>query len=192
MEESELEEEKFEVEALEYELMGLRAGVLTAKAALKDAEVHLANVQQAQDILQRLAQAVQQQAHERIAAVVSSCLVGVFGEEAYEFKIEFERKRGKTEAQLFFVRDGVRLDPLASSGGGVVDVAAFALRIACLVLHRPRLNRVVVLDEPFKYVSEEYQENVRAMVERLAKDLEIQIIFITHNENLATGQIIHI
>jgi len=136
-----------------------------------------------------LAQAVQQKAHEKISSVVSSCLTAVFND-PYEFKIQFERKRGKTEARLVFVRRGLEVDPLTASGGGVVDVAAFALRVACLVLHRPRLSRLVVLDEPFKFVSANYQDNVRAMLEELASDLGLQIIMVTHIETLETGKVI--
>jgi len=84
----------------------------------------------------------------------------------------------------------LEVDPLTASGGGVVDVAAFALRVACLVLYRPRLSRVVVLDEPFRFVSMQYQENVRQMLEQLSTDMNIQIVQVTHNPNLTTGKVI--
>ena len=151
----------------------------------------LHRTQTAQEVLQLIAQAVQQKAHERIAGVVSSCLSAVF-DDPYEFKIEFERKRGRTEATLRFCRGGLIVDPLTASGGGVVDVAAFALRAACLMLHRPRLSRLIVLDEPFRFVSAEYQSNVRSMLEELSADLKLQIIFVTHNESLATGKVIEL
>jgi ABC-type uncharacterized transport system YnjBCD ATPase subunit len=145
----------------------------------------------AQEILQHLAQAVQQQAHEQISKVVSSCLEAVF-DDPYEFKIVFERKRGRTEAQLRFTRRGLDVDPLTASGGGMVDVAAFALRVSCLALHRPRLSRVVVLDEPFRFVSAEYQDNVRKMLEQLTKDMGMQMILVTHNDAYATGKVVQL
>lgn len=145
--------------------------------------------QQAQEVLQLLAQAVQQKAHERIAHVVSSCLSAVF-DDPYTFHIEFERKRGRTEASLRFRRRGLEVDPLTASGGGVVDVAAFALRIACLVMHRPRLSRVLVLDEPFRFVSAQYQEGVREMLEQISTEMKVQILLVTHQENLSAGKII--
>lgn len=79
---------------------------------------------------------------------------------------------------------------MTAAGGGVVDVAAFALRVSCLMLHRPRLSKVVVLDEPFRFVSAEYQENVGRMLEELASDLDLQVIMVTHNEELSIGKII--
>lgn len=161
------------------------------KQKLKQAVATLEHTQAAQEILQLVAQAVQQRAHERISEVVSSCLSTVF-DDPYKFKIQFERKRGRTEANLRFLRRGLDVDPISASGGGMIDVAAFALRVACLMLHRPRLSRVLIIDEGFKFVSSQYRENVRKMLEGLAKDLDVQIIQVTHIEELETGKVIEL
>lgn len=146
----------------------------------------------AQQIAQGVAEAVQQQAHRRIAAVVTRCLKAVFGEDAYEFRIDFSQKRGKTEAKLLFVRDGVEIDPTTAAGGGCVDVAAFALRLACLVLSLPRRRRLLVLDEPFRFVSREYRPAVRELLLKLAEELGVQIIMVTHMPDLMVGNVIEI
>lgn len=187
-----LVQEAEEVDALAFRLKHLKVTFQLEEAQLKKHEATLERSQDAQEILQHLAQAVQQQAHQKISEVVSLCLSAVFGEEAYQFGIEFERKRGKTEAVLKFKRGDLNVDPLSATGGGVVDVAAFALRISCLMLHRPRLSRVVVLDEPFKFVSVQYRDKVRTMLEELARDLKIQIIMVTHSEELTAGKIIEL
>jgi DNA repair exonuclease SbcCD ATPase subunit len=183
--------EEKEVLQLTYKLDRIETAAISEAAALKQAERTLERTQAAQEILQLVAQAVQQQAHEKLSAVVTKCLESVF-DDPYEFKIEFERKRGRTEASLRFVRRELDADPLSSTGGGVVDVAAFALRVACLMLHRPRLSKVVILDEPFKFVSAQYREGVRSMLEELAGDLGIQIIMVSHIEELETGKIIEL
>lgn len=151
----------------------------------------LQHARQALLLLQQLSQAVQEKVHHRIAEVVSSCLSAVF-DEPYEFKIQFERKRGRTEACLRFVRGSLEVDPLSASGGGMVDVAAFALRAAALMLHRPPLSRMVVLDEPFRFVSEEFQPRIRIMLEQLAEKLGLQVIMVTHNPVYATGKVIRL
>ena len=79
---------------------------------------------------------------------------------------------------------------MTASGGGVVDVAAFALRLSCIVLHKPVLRRIILLDEPFKFVSEQYRENIKTMLETLAKDFNVQFIMVTHIEELIIGNII--
>jgi ABC-type molybdenum transport system ATPase subunit/photorepair protein PhrA len=161
------------------------------EAELVRVRATLAHTQAAQEIIQLVAQAIQQKAHERLSAVVSSCLATVF-DDPYEFKILFERKRGKTEASLRFLRRGLDVDPLNACGGGMVDVAAFALRASCLMLHRPRLNKVLVIDEAFRFVSAQYRENVRRMLEGLSKDLGLQIIQVTHIEELETGKVVEL
>jgi DNA repair exonuclease SbcCD ATPase subunit len=184
-----LEQEQQEIEHLQSRLTLSKQTVEKEEKELKGAEQKLKDTQTAQEILQLLAQAVQQKAHQRISEVVSSCLSTVFEDEAYRFKIEFERKRGRTEARLRFTRRELEVDPLTAAGGGVVDVASFALRSACLILHRPRLSRVIVMDEPFKFLSAQYRERIRSMLEQLSKELDIQFIMVTHIEELETGKI---
>jgi ABC-type sulfate/molybdate transport systems ATPase subunit len=93
---------------------------------------------------------------------------------------------------LRFSRREVEADPLSATGGGAIDVAAFALRVASLVLHRPKLSRMIVLDEPMKFVSAEYREGIRSMLEQLAADLDLQVVMVTHDEAYATGKVIEI
>lgn len=141
--------------------------------------------------MQEVTQHVQQQVHNRIASVVSRCLKAVF-DEPYDFKIHFERKRGRTEARLVFIRNGEEIVPMQGSGGGVIDVAGFALRIACLMLARPKLRRLVVLDEPFKFVSSEYRERIRDLLETLSEEMGIQFVMVTHISEIQTGKIVRI
>lgn len=169
-----------------------RKAVKTERAALRTSKQRLGNRIEAQKILQAAAQQIQQQAHQRISAVVEKCLRAVFGEAAYGFRIDFERKRGRTEARMVFVRGKLEVDPLSAAGGGMIDVAAFALRAACLVLTRPPLRRVLILDESFKYVSEEYRSRVADMLTTLSAELGVQVIQVTHAPELQAGKIIQI
>lgn len=181
----------------------LRLDLLTAKhksicdrleyeqQAKQRADLALQQAQQAQQLLQSIAAAVQQETHSRIASIVSRCLEAVF-DEPYEFHIDFEQKRGKTEAVLTFQRGGIAVDPMTASGGGVVDVAAFALRLSCLLLTRPKLRKVLILDEPFRFVSKEYRPRVRQLMERLAEEMEIQFIVVTHIHDFRTGNVVEI
>ena len=86
----------------------------------------------------------------------------------------------------------MEVDPMDGSGGGVVDVAAFALRVSCLMLSQPPLRRLLVLDEPFKFVSEGFRGRVRKMLETLADEMKLQIVMVTHIRELETGKIIEL
>ena len=162
------------------------------KQTLKKAKAHVSHVLQAQGIVQEIAEAVQAAVHRQIASVVSQCLESVFAEEAYEFQILFAKKRGKTEARLLFVRDGQAIDPLDAAGGGVIDVAAFALRLACLLLSQPKRRKLLVLDEPFRFVSQEYIPKVRDMLVVLAKEMEVQFVIVSHIHGLQAGKVVEL
>ena len=160
---------------------------------LIETEDHLSNAEEAQKICQYVAQTIQQKAHSQIAGVVSRCLETVFPYDGYGFRIRFERKRGRTEAKLLLLKDDHEIEnPLDDDSGGVVDVAVLALRLSCIVLAKPSLRRFIVLDEPFKFVSEEYRENVKLLLEGLAKDFKVQFLLITHISELKIGKVIEL
>jgi DNA repair exonuclease SbcCD ATPase subunit len=167
-----------------------RRCVVGEKDALTTAQGELTAALQAQKLLQASAEAVQESAHKQIASVVTRCLKAVFGEDAYEFVIRFSQKRGKTEAELLFRRGEMDIDPTSAAGGGVVDVASFALRVACLVLARPHRRRLLCLDEPFKHLSEEYRPAVRGLIETLSTEMGIQFVIVSHDREFQIGNVI--
>lgn len=142
---------------------------------------------------QALAQTIQQQAHSQIAEIVSSCLHSVFSDDTYDFEIRFDRKRGKTEASLILIKNGnVVEDPINEDSGGVINIAAFALRLACLLASKPQPRKFLVLDEPFHHVSEKYRLAVRDLIHQLARDFHCQFLIVTHDKHLMQGTIIHL
>lgn len=170
----------------------------SARGAAADEEKHLQTCEEtraatleARDILQQISTSIQQDVHSRLAKVVSRCLEAVF-EEPYDFQIRFESKRGKTEANLEFVRGDLTCDPLSSCGGGVIDVAAFALRLACLCLSRPPLRRILILDEPFRFLSRAYRGKIRQLITTLAAEMSVQMIIVTHIAELECGTVIEL
>ncbi len=165
-----------------------RQRVREERKAFKEANRRLEGLQTARELVQQIAQEIQERAHDQIAKVVCRSLEVVF-DDPYEFRILFEKKRGKTEARLVFLRHGKEIDPMTASGGGVVDVAAFALRLSCLMLHRPALRKVLVLDEPFRFVSPEYRDRVASLLKALSDELGVQIIMVTHMDELSVGSV---
>lgn len=170
----------------------------TAKRQCKDEKLNfqtakedLARTEEAQQIIQQLAQEVQQQVHSRIAVVVNKCLETVFGY-SFNFQIHFERKRGRTEARLSFDGGEAEVNPLTEDSGGAVDVTAFALQLSSLLLTKPKLRRLIVLDEPFKFVDVENRARIKMLMRGLAKDFKIQFIMITREEDLRIGKVVEL
>lgn len=161
--------------------------------ALKDMEEQISFAEEARSIIQDVAKSLQQKAHEQISDIVSSGMNAIFDDENI-FKIRFDKKRGRTEATFLFEKDEMELDPLSSSGGGLIDVAAFTLRVASIILSRSSARKILILDEPFKNVSKMrgYMERIPDLLQRIAKDLGIQIIMTTNFEELKIGKIVEV
>ena len=170
----------------------IAAGTVKAeKIKLEQVKEHSQNALAAQELLQETSQAVQQIVHQRISDVVTKCLEAVF-DDPYQFKIAFVKSRGKTDAKLLFVRRGHELDPLTESGGGVVDIAVLALRLACLSMIRPRLRKLLVLDEPMRGLSPQYHRLVPPLLETLAWEMGVQFVISTNVEAIACGKIVRL
>lgn len=144
----------------------------------------LQNHEIASAILLSVAKKTQQALAYRLSNLVSTCLSSVF-DEPYTFEVSYVEKRGKTEVSWHLTRGGMSLDdPMLSTGGGVVDIVSFALRVACLSISTSPLRRVLILDEPFHFVhGRESQLKVGELVNRLSKELSINFIFVVNLED---------
>lgn len=170
-----------------------KRAIANEKAALDSAEQRLEDLLDAQKILQHVAASIQTIAHKQITSIVTKALRTVFPDDGYKFRINFNRKRGKTEAQMVFVKNGIEIDPTTEDSGGVLDVAAFALRLSALLLSTPKRRRLLICDEGFKWVhGEDNRRRLSELLESLSKDLEIQMVFTTGTEWLRAGKIVEL
>ena len=102
-------------------------------------------------------------------------------DDPYKLQVEFVRRRNKTECDIYFDYHGEKVEP-KYSGGGAMDIASFALRIASISMQRPPLRNVLVLDEPFKHLKgERANENALQMIKEISTrpEINIQIIMIS-------------
>ena len=137
-------------------------------------------LEKAQAFLQKVAQDTQQHLKFQIEDIVNLALETCFPGE-YTFEILFEISRGKTNAELVFLdqKTGRQIDPMNASGGGVVDLTTFALRIACYALEH-NTDNVIVLDEPFRFLSRDLQERAGEILKTLSNKMNLQIIMVSH------------
>jgi len=141
--------------------------------------------EQAREIVRQVGLLTQQQLQFHISDVTSLALEAVF-DNPYELLVEFIQRRNKTECDLLFERDGKQLDPMSATGGGAVDIAAFALRIASWSMKVPRTRQVIILDEPMRFLSANYMDQASAMLKDISTRLGLQFIIVTHEPVLAT------
>ena len=163
----------------------IQADLTALKGELRDNRRSLVRHEEAREIVREVGLATQQQLQVHISDVTSLALESVF-EDPYELVAEFVQRRNKTECDLFFTRDGHRMDPMDSSGFGAVDVASLALRIAAWSMQIPRKRNVIILDEPFKVLDGKTDriEKASQMIKELSDKLGIQFIIVTHDTAL--------
>ena len=143
------------------------------------------NHETARALIQRAAEITQERLAYHLSDLVSLALKSVFGD-TYKFQAKFVSKRGSTECELLFIDDkGNEFHPLQSCGYGIADIASVALRIVFWSLGNSR--PILFFDEPFRFVSKNYITKASEMVKSLSEELKIQIICITHIEELASA-----
>ena len=126
-------------------------------------------------VVQKAARDTQDQLRVRIEDVVQTSLDAVFPN-AYTFKTEFVARRGRTELDMWLDKDGARMDPLDSNGGGVVDVISLALRVCCLTMSK--FDRVLLLDEPFPRIRGTARQRLGEVLTLISRRLGIQVIMV--------------
>lgn len=137
-------------------------------------------LEQAQAFLQKIAQDTQSQLKFQIEDIVNLALETCFPNE-YVFQLQFTIARGKTDAELVFLSQKTNrpIDPMNASGGGVVDLTSFALRIASYALEQG-IDNVIILDEPFRFISRDLQVRAGEILKTLSEKLGLQILMVTH------------
>ena len=143
----------------------------------------LENTIKAGAIIQIVAKETQRNIEYHISNLVTMALAAVFPD-PYEFQLRFIERRNSIEADLIFLKNGNETDDILNTGGGgVADIASFALRIALWSLKKNR--PVFILDEPDKFLhSPTYQEKASEMMKEICKRLKVQIIMISDQPNI--------
>lgn len=154
----------------------------TAEAEAKTLFLEAVYCEEAQTILIEVAKLTQEELEYHISEMVTLAMAAVF-DNPYELDVEFVQRRNRTECDLNFMRNGKIADPLGSSGGGAVDVACFALRVALWSLPEKgaRTRNVIIEDEPLKWLKGgSLPEKGALMRKEISEKLGVQLISISH------------
>ena len=167
----------YQAQGMEHQI---QCNLSVAKTNLENLNKRIKLIEKAQSFLQKVAQDTQSQLKFQIEDIVNLALNTVFPDE-YLFQVDFNIFRGKTDAELVFInqKTGGKIDPMNASGGGVIDIVAFALRISAYVLESGTDN-VIILDEPFRFVSKDLVERAGEILKVLSTKLGLQVILVTH------------
>jgi len=151
------------------------------KNDLSAATLRAEAMKKARIVIQAVAQETQRNLEYHISEPVTAAIRSVLPDQI-NFIARIELRRGKTECDLLFEEFGEEYKPLKGSGYGAVNIACFAERICFWSLKKNRPT--FILDEPFRDVSPDFQYKVSQMVKELSSRLGIQIIMISHAEDI--------
>ena len=188
------------IELLGHKLTDLRKNAIQLRAILSEKESQLNAkklrieelrklsevLAQCKNLLERCNIASRDFIKAEVEHLTTHALQATLGDPNIQFKINFEIKRGQVEANFVLAKhqDNVTVeeDILRSSGGGIVDIIGFALKIITLELLK--IPGPLVLDEPGKHISEHYIDNFSKFVSQVSKTFNRQIIIVTHTGRL--------
>lgn len=178
--------------------LSTRLKVLQEKIAEKEDMLTQANAnaetyKEVGELLTKTSLSIQTNTTEKIAKIVTDLYQYVFMNDD-KFIIEIDTKRSVPVAYFYIetVKNGkkVKLDPLTADGGGKVDVISLGLRLAALLLYRPSLEKVLILDEPLRFLSSSttsakpYRLRAVEFLKQISQEYGIQVIAVTHDEEL--------
>jgi DNA repair exonuclease SbcCD ATPase subunit len=138
---------------------------------------------EALNIIQIVAQQTQKNIQFHINNLVTSCLKQ-FGKN-YKFNCDFIIRRDKTECDMYLQNEqGDKLDPYDEVGGSILQICEFALRCSLWSLMKNKINNFLFLDEPFSGIKKNLYKKLINIVKEVSKKLNLQLIFITHDDDL--------
>lgn len=147
-------------------------------ALIKSIELH----EKARQVINEAAKNTQQFFKAQVETLVTTAIRTVF-DRPFEFKLIFEEKRNKIEARPVIKEGENEYDPKDEMGGGIIDIISFALRVVLWSLQTNRTRNVFILDEPFKWTGA-LMVKAGMMLKELSDKLGIQVIMITHDDEL--------
>ena len=119
-----------------------------------------------------------------IEALATDMLKALFGDHySFEFQAVIDKKDGTLTGLrplVFEYDDG---DDPAEFGGGVCNITSLAIRTV-FVLLKQELTPVLILDEPNTNLDAEKWDAWVAFMQDLCKDVDLQIIAVTHSDAL--------
>ncbi len=150
------------------------------ESSLRSQERNLRRLWKARQIVQAVALTTQRRLEYHLSEQVSLAMEAIF-DSPYQASLRFEEKRGKTEARILFLRKHLEFPPLGSAGGGTIDVAAFALRVAYLSMRQDqKIRPLLLLDEPFSQLKgEDANRRALGLLQEISHQLEIQVISVS-------------
>jgi len=139
----------------------------------------------ARSVLTTVAMKTRENFKSRVEGLVTMAIRSVF-DRPFRFVLKFEESRNKAVAVPVVMEGENEYIPKDDLGGGIIDLISFAFRVVLWTMTNPRSRSVFILDEPMKWVGKgELLEKAGQMLRRISHKLNVQLIIVTHEPELA-------
>jgi len=172
--------------SLEREAGEARAAALRGKelmADIADSKSRVEHLIKAGSVLTRIGEDKQHAAQEQIEMLVTRGLQVIFDSDtSFHVVQSVKASRPQVDFLIRSTMDGkvVETSVMDSRGGGVASVVGFLLRLVVLLLGRKQ-GALLVLDETFGMVSEDYEPRVAEFLRELVDKTGVQVLMVTHS-----------
>jgi DNA repair exonuclease SbcCD ATPase subunit len=151
---------------------------LETEIAALDTEAHLlAHVNAAFD---QLIDLTTKESMGSVEQLVTYGLQHVFTDLGLRFRLQIDTKRGTQCVEPRLIDGTVDAPILDAFGGGPAAVVSFLLRL--LVCRRLGLAPVLLLDEPFSFLSAQYVTPLAKLLRELADAAGVTLVLVTHDD----------
>jgi len=106
----------------------------------------------------------------------------------YKMVLEISETKKKPSASMYILHlpTLLKTNPVDSNGGGVIDIISAAMRFVIIQTYsNPMIDGPIIMDEPFKMVSENFIPVLTEFIKKTASEFGRQVIMVTHNNYLA-------
>jgi len=116
---------------------------------------------------------------ERMAGLITYGLKTIFDDQDLTFTPEITKKNEKIYIELKTNNNGIE-GGYKAFGGSVAVIESFLLRILCLL--KKKYAKLMILDETFSAVGEEYIANTGKLISELSKKIGLDVLLVTHQK----------
>lgn len=177
-------ERKCVQERAELNMLTVRHGELVAQVATLKAEA--TTISDAVLVTQAFAGQIQTGVIDKFEDLLNRGVRQIF-ERDYKIDIAFEAKANSFWADIYITLPGGNRIPMSTEGGGLKHFSALLSRILYIILDSTQPAKFLFLDESLAELDIWRSPAAYAFLTDVARELGIQIIFVTHNANVADG-----
>ena len=137
------------------------------------------------EILKKLVEERRASVCDTLAVLGTSALQYALQDEDIEMRVTEKDYRDSIASDVRIVSKttGMETPIRGAKGGGISDIVNTAIRIGIIKSFQdPSIDGPIILDEPYKQLSSEYQPAIADFLKRITTDFGRQIILSTHND----------